>query len=115
MRVIKIRAWDGRVMHNLVWAWKAPYFEFTNEFHGEWMYGINASNIILMQFTGLRDKNGVEIYEGDILCLPKYEGTEHQTRWPVEWDGERAQFTYWSPRKDAEVIGNIYSNPELLK
>jgi len=83
---------------------------------------------ILMQYTGLKDKNGVEIYEGDVLALWEYE-----TKFParkynddsnciVEWS---VKFGGWYdirhdhriniyPSDRYEIIGNIYQNPELL-
>lgn len=73
-----------------------------------------------MQFTGLKDKNGVEIYEGDIV---KYNTGE---TWVVKWVSRNASFEYVSNMKgnsltqilgshEVEIVGNIYKNPELLK
>lgn len=112
MREIKFRAWDGKSMFNVeqitfneaIWGCDK----------GRGVSIVFQPHIILMQFTGLHDKNGKEIYEGDILCWPKYEGKKNQIRWVVEWNNDRAGWTDWSPRNEAEVIGNIYENPELL-
>lgn len=90
----------------------------------------------LMQYTGLKDKNGVEIYEGDILLyLPKklFVDSEQSRRYgKVYWKEKDACFGLFTYRIDDraadydepfpmagiekhEVIGNVYENPELLE
>ena len=77
----------------------------------------------LMQFTGLKDKNGKEIYEGDIV--DSWLDGEHKYPWQVGFENGsfiRSCLTGYpeirqlaNGRGDFEVIGNIYENPELLE
>ena len=79
---------------------------------------------ILMQYTGLKDKNGKEIYEGDILyvrygpdALGGKQGGQYKTvSWKVSGNKGRTGFNLSSAIKNNyEIIGNIYENPELIK
>ena len=91
----------------------------------------NPDGIILMQFTGLKDKNGKEIYEGDVVRVGEFENDSdssiHQVKWfgeegypafdLVKWGGEANALSEISQGDnfECEVIGNVYENPELLK
>ena len=84
----------------------------------------NFDDIELMQYTGLKDKNGVEIYEGDsVKFIPSGEyglvttfgNSQNQG---IEWENSRTAFFtpmfYLGCETELEIIGNIYENPELL-
>jgi hypothetical protein len=107
-REIKFRAWD---MDNKIMS--KPF----GLMHGEELL---SDMHIIMQYTCLKDKNGKEIYEGDIVRVDNEDhGPEIRL---VEWlvgnvcEGESAGFTIISGDVyEYEVIGNIYEHPELLK
>ena len=124
MREIKFRAWvmndyDG---HGLVDYMEDDAGTFNDPFEAH-----KNGEIVLMQYTGLKDKNGVEIYEGDLVRGRFIEKDVPDVMWLTLSEQEKEQgfrlFTietifepYQTPMPDdIEVIGNIYENPELLE
>ena len=134
MREIKFRAWDGREME----------FDITVGCHSKDGKGARNTVVIIddgacwfaqeepynaiMQYTGLKDKNGKEIYEGDILELEG--GADEPAKGPVIFEygcfcleapwikngRHQPELKHYikMPFCEVEVLGNIYENPELL-
>ena len=101
MREIKFRAWNGeRMKEVLTWGFNEKFISTPKEVSPE-------DDFKVMQYTGLKDKNGKEIYEGDLVYLAGY--GNYQAVFPfIELYEAEAE-------KDiGEIIGNIYENPELL-
>lgn len=111
MRELKFRAWDDVA--------KRMSYSSTEQFDD--MLGFRFDHFetdkpIYMQYTGLKDKNGREIYEGDILKYELYFGA-------VEWIEDWAMFAINYDRLESlilwasvsEIIGNVWGNPDLLK
>jgi hypothetical protein len=123
-REIKFRAWDkkeNRMREVSMLDTSMNGIEHQAQYYGEGNHTY-LRDIDLMQFTGLKDKNGIEIYEGDILQWFLTDGvtpsSTHVVKWG-EWDnGHDGSYTGFelesSSTKIMEVIGNIYENPELL-
>ena len=111
MREIKFRAWMEEDKKMFYFPW---YF---GSAHGNTKGNPEKMDRPIMQYTGLKDKNGKEIYEGDIVKA------KHTTV-PVWWSDELARWEMSNPKdfedyivhngEDYEVIGNAYENPELL-
>ncbi len=155
MREIKFRAWDkfDKMLYSTKDLIIIPSafnpLDFSYDHYGRisfyknkdktWHKSITGHSGILMQYTGLKDKNGKEIYGGDIVkCsiskTQRYKGVIEyakgyffiQTFWycfkPMgRWDLQKAPLSGKTNNKiniqeDIEkIIGNIYENPELLK
>ena len=123
----EFRAWteEGKAMYYGVYPFKDNTLLLS--YDGIAFDEVPASDFILMQSTGLLDKNGKEIYEGDIV---KYEAGCNTVTEEVVYDKNFAGFgvkdadaviifTFGELAEDIglhslEVIGNIYENPELL-
>ena len=81
----------------------------------------NGEDVILMQSTGLFDKNGKEIFEGDVVKMSKdvyseptyYEIVRHYGG-AYRLDSKQHGCELWLRHTDCEVVGNIYENKELL-
>lgn len=85
-------------------------------------YWRDFSDVELMQSTGLHDKNGKEIFEGDIVKMAKdvysdptyYEIVRHRGG-AYRLESNQHGCELWLRHTNCEVIGNIYENPELLE
>lgn len=136
MREIKFRAWDKTInsmcdVGEIHFCVGGILIEGTGVHLGNNKPG--DTDIILMQFTGLKDKNGVEIYEGDIIKVifnNKAWDEIDRVKWGIYSDDEYvSNVECWMvgdyPISDSgglwgagfheyEIIGNIYENPEVL-
>jgi len=108
-RVIKFRAWDK--------TGEKPYMLGPYELTDAIFNHKDIRSLPLMQFTGLTDKNGKEIYEGDIIASAFFTDINVV----VVWDKMYAQFVFGGAEFNVqakpeylEVIGNRFENPELL-
>jgi len=125
MREIKFRAWDKKRkfifrVTELVWDFLSKV-EIKDRTTG---FVLKENDYDLMQYTGLKDKNGKEIYEGDILSYGMWSDDKGSCIYKVYWNEEDALFDTLDLRHNqemthvetfgAEIIGNIYENPELV-
>lgn len=130
MREIKFRAWDKTNKRMMVFgkfwiceiykslAWNICDYS-KNENDGKYFLDWDIDNLEIMQFTGLLDKNGVDIYEGDIFNIG-----DSNIKYMVDWfdcglkgrqlgNKSWVGLDYW--RELIEIVGNVHQHPDLLK
>ena len=122
-RVFKFRAWDkeeNKMYYNA---------EYTYDYYGseipEFSFGsvLDSDDYIVMEYTGLKDRNGKEIYEGDIdkygYIVTYVADINESLGMNCGWYLQRNDFESWSPLEcdsnEIEIIGNIFETPRLAK
>lgn len=132
-REIKFRIWDGEKLSYTTCPNKVScdngghtYLAFyTDKRLSPW------KEVVIQRFTGLKDKNGKEIYEGDIvrICVNddpedlQWELIPITFEWGSFWVGKETMAEFVTSQEEAgweqlfglEVVGNIFENPELIK
>ena len=140
---LKFRAWDKQNEKRLYQVQALQFYGTNNTVDACWTNGVdfdgestsgepelnNLHDLVLMQCTGNRDINGVEIYEGDIVRNEEYiyavhfgeftdtddfqEPAQRQVGFYIRDVHTDGTFPFYSMRY--RVIGNVYENPELLE
>lgn len=120
MKEIQFRAWDKKKEEMIFFEG----IDFCSEYNllsfgaddVDCLYGKEIEDCEIMQYTGLKDKNGKEIYEGDTVK----ENGDNDLVYPVVfeqggfWMKDRFENENgWPEQEDMEIIGNIYENPDL--
>nr|DAK14852.1 MAG TPA: YopX protein [Caudoviricetes sp.] len=121
----KFRAYDGSSLNRMYQPYEVMvgngdiWIIDEDSVSGEWIVN---NDIHLMQSTGLRDKNGKEIFEGDVVKMAKdvysepthYEVVRHYGG-AYRLESIQHGCELWLRHTDCEVVGNVYENQELLE
>lgn len=111
MSEVKFRA---KVLNTNNWIYKQPF-----HIRGTWYMYNNLWDMVpiehktIGQFSGLKDKNGVEVYENDIILLRGR--TKYKVVYQMQGFWLDGRTPLWATSKEIEVIGNVYEHPHLLE
>ncbi len=122
-REIKFRGWNTKTQTMLDLKAITPLAMQSN-LECDGVFLPFTEEVILMQYTGLKDKNGVEIYEGDIVAASIY-GDEKPQVLPVDYRRSGFVIDYEDSESECvlvgefvgnlEIIGNVHQDPKLLE
>lgn len=144
MREIKFRTWDKKLKEFAEWTNRDPFFSTSQNqiffwertrkedgsYDGDIIIQDYEDRFILQQATGLKDKNGKEIYEGDIVCYVEKTDCHGDAQVLIAAVIYDSDYGAWGLGKEVvhnyfldftvvkntvEVIGNIFENKDLLK
>jgi len=139
-RPIKYRAWDN-VKNKMYYVGEEDNISFTFDSNGIVAVDLSETeqefkylhHLKYMQYIGLNDRDGNEIFAGDVIRFPDSymrcgsgEWEEIESAGVIKWDDEHAQYyvtnresidmdTLWEFIDDIEVLGNIYTHPHLME
>lgn len=125
MREIKFRAWDKELKNWADYAIAYDRLSFLDENTGWWKTDKEGERFTLCQYTGLKDKNDREIYEGDIvravvfskwIGVAKYSDKNQAFVFECIDKNYRGNIVFMSQFDQGfKILGNIYENPEMLE
>jgi len=117
MREIKFRAWDWEKMSRLFDMWDLVYEGFPKICYQNEERDSLKFNLEIMQYTWIKDKNGKEVYEGDLVIYGNNQWVIEYRPWCfyIKYLYEWLEKTWWLwYGENLEILGNIYENPELV-